>query len=93
MNTDIEETDDPVMIAKKLFNGTTASARLWRKYLQTLAEKYHDFNKAQSIFMDAVYAAQSEIANDPIQDTVRHETFTAYHVHAKHFTKTLKKVL
>jgi len=94
-NITTDETDDPVMIAVKEFNGDRSSKTCWRKYFRALVEKHKDYDKAQTVFMEAVYVAQTEIKNDGIPDfrPAKGGFQATPHIHAKYFTNALKRII
>ena len=89
------DTDDPILIAVDAFNGTETSAHLWRKYFHTLIGRCKDINKAQDLFLEAIYVAKREIESDKLPDifTERNGKYYGTHIHAKYFTKIIKKIL
>ena len=92
----LNETDDPVTIAVKAFNGTEGNRKLWRKYLESFYELFGgDINKGQDAFTEIIYTAVSEINGDGIPDRrpAKWKWPERDHVHATHFTKLCRRML
>jgi len=92
---EINDEDDPVEMAVRIFNGTPSSRKLWRRYLHALYEHYHSIDDAQSFFSECLYVARSEIVHDRIPDQTppRRGYPATNHIHAKYFTNYLKRFL
>ena len=92
----ISDTDDPVDIAIKAFNGTANHRKLWRKYLNEFYALFGgDINKGQDEFMAIIYTAIGEINGDGIPDhrPAKWRWPERDHVHAVHFTKLCRRML